>query len=187
MQEFLLLYGAVERINTRLHIGLALAGVQLIHKLTVNGKALVKPRLAVLIVSYNGIEPFVRDLMRNVEAQTLISLGTDKIGIHFSNAHKSGILHTAGIIRRLNHIERIIRIFAPRIAKCVHGVYGSLERHLTLLFIALAAGIIPAVDGYVSGLAAELLKAVSGNDGKVADIVCFKRPCSVGALCFAAG
>ena len=182
-----MLYAAVKRINACLNICLAFAGVQLIHKLSVHGKALVKPRLAVLIVAYDGIKPFMCYLMRDVKAQALISLGFDKIGIHLGNAHKSGILHAAGVVRRLDHIERIIRIFAPRIAKCIHSVYGSLERHLALLFIALAAGIIPAVDGYVSGLAAELFKAVSGDYGEIADIVGFECPCSVGALRFAAG
>lgn len=46
-----LLYGAVKRISACLNICLAFAGVQLIHKLTVHGKAFVKPRLAVLVVA----------------------------------------------------------------------------------------------------------------------------------------
>lgn len=92
-----MLYAAVKRINACLNICLAFAGVQLIHKLSVHSKALVKPCLTVLIVAYDGIKPFMCYLMRDVKAQAFISLGADKIGIHLGNAHKSGILHAAAL------------------------------------------------------------------------------------------
>ena len=56
------------------NVRLALACIKLIDIFSVHGKALIQPRLSVLVVSDGGIEPLVRDLVSYVKAQALIGL-----------------------------------------------------------------------------------------------------------------